>query len=308
MESTNNPFKPPFATCLQIIYKLAGFHFGQLWLSSIFISFIIFLYHALNRTLHRIISGLLLVAFIAIPEMFAYTFMVLFDYSNAVYFFLGVYFLAAWCSSRQYSQLVFAGIMMGIATYTRNETLALVVCMLPLLLLCCMQHKAGWVKAVTRMFVYIIPSIIVYVLCVTIYLNHYLPVKYNVSELINPHLTNIRPLLKRFADINTVLIFSKNGIVYYSYFIFLFLALFIAELLINRAIKINAANWLYAVFVVYAGLAILGFLLPLMDLENTTKRGLFKIFPLMLLYMANNKLLIQASRYLAKWEQAEPLS
>jgi hypothetical protein len=35
LETTNNIFKPPFITCLQIIYKYAGFEFGQIWLSTI---------------------------------------------------------------------------------------------------------------------------------------------------------------------------------------------------------------------------------------------------------------------------------
>lgn len=86
MQRNNNQFKPPFITCLQIIYKYAGFSFGQLWLSTVFISFLVFLYHAMAKTVHRLLAGLLLIAFIAIPEMYAYTFIVLFDYSNAVFF------------------------------------------------------------------------------------------------------------------------------------------------------------------------------------------------------------------------------
>jgi hypothetical protein len=34
----NNAVKPPFITSLQIIYKLAGFPFGKVWLSTIFVS------------------------------------------------------------------------------------------------------------------------------------------------------------------------------------------------------------------------------------------------------------------------------
>ena len=50
LESTNNQFKPPYLTCLQVIYKYAGFPFGQVWLSSIFLFFIIFLYHPKNKS------------------------------------------------------------------------------------------------------------------------------------------------------------------------------------------------------------------------------------------------------------------
>jgi hypothetical protein len=41
----------------------------------------------------------------------------------------------------------------------------------------------------------------------------------------------------------------------------------------------------------------------LYDLDNSTKRGLFKIFPLMLLFMANSNVLISLSKRIYKWER-----
>ena len=74
--STNNQFKSPFLISLQIIYKLAGFPFGQVWLSIVFICFVVFLYNALKEKLHPIIAGLLLLLFLMTPEIYAYTFMI----------------------------------------------------------------------------------------------------------------------------------------------------------------------------------------------------------------------------------------
>lgn len=305
LESTNNPYKPPFVTCLQIIYKLAGFTFGQVWLSIIFVSFIVLLYNILAIRLHKILAGILLISFVAIPEMFAYTFMVLFDYANAVYFFVSIYFLIAYFENRQRGYIIFAALCMGFATYTRNETLVLAAMMAPAILLNNIKARQG-IKSLWPVFFWV-PSLVCYVVCVTIYLNHYLPVKYNVTELVNTHLLNLQPLWERFRDMNVELIFSKTGITYYAYFIFLFLALFVAELIVKRRFSREAKNWLYAILVVYAGLPILGYLLPLMDLDNTTKRGLFKIFPLMLLYMGNNSLLVNLSRRISLWENATPV-
>ena len=62
-------------------------------------------------------------------------------------------------------------------------------------------------------------------------------------------------------------------------------------------------NWLYAVLVVFIGLGLLGFLLPLFDLTDTTKRALFKILPVMLFYMASNGLLLRLSTAISRWEQ-----
>jgi hypothetical protein len=249
------------------------------------------------------LSGLLLVCFIAIPEMFAYTFMVLFDYCNAVFFFLSIYFLIEFFKTTQKVYLVFAALQMAIATYTRNETLVLACFITPAILFNGIKQKTGMIKILLRIVIFLLPAVVCYVLCVTVYLNHYLPVKYNVHDLINAHLANLRPLFTRFKDINAELIFSTDGISYYSYFIFIFLLLVSAELIFKKWFTADAGNWLYAVLVIYIGLAILGYLLPLMDLDNTTKRGLFKIFPLMLLYMANNGLLVNFSTRITVWQQ-----
>jgi len=63
----------------------------------------------------------------------------------------------------------------------------------------------------------------------------------------------------------------------------------------------TARVWLYAVLVVYIGLPFLGYLLPLVDLQHSTKRGLLKIFPLMLLYLAHNQALAKLSARLGRW-------
>lgn len=311
LETTNNQFKPPFITSLQIIYKLAGLPFGQLWLSTVFVSFIIFLYHALSVTLHRVITGLLLIAFLAIPEMYAYTFMVLFDYSNAVFFFLSIYFIILFFNSWQKSQLAFAGLLMGIATYIRSETLILAGFVFIAVLLHQFKNKAGFKQILQSALFFLAPALITYIATITIYVNHYLPISYSVGELINRRLLDFKPLFERFWGMNKQLIFSSDGVSYYGYFIFLFCALFLMELCLKRKFSQNGRNWLFAVLIIYLGLPLLGFVLPLMDLANTTKRGLFKIFPLMLLYMANNGLLIKLSQWITRWEttteQIEPV-
>ncbi len=304
LETTNNVFKPPFIICLQIIYKLAGFPFGQLWLSTVFISFVIFLYHAVSATVHRLVTGLLIICFLAIPEMYAYTFMVLFDYSNAVFFFLSLYFLFIFFANKQTGYLTFAGLLMGIATYIRSETLVLACLVIPAITWNNLKSSDGFKKWVIICLIFLAPTLICYFICVPVYVNHYLPIKYNIQNQVNPHLLNLKPLLTRFIDVNRELIFSKDGITYYGYFIFIFVFALALEIIFSRRFTRAGKNWLYAVLVIYIGLPILGYLLPLLDLDNSTKRGLFKVFPLMLLYMANNGLLIKLSERITKWEMA----
>jgi hypothetical protein len=302
LESTNNVFKPPFITCLQIIYKYAGFAFGQVWLSTIVACFIIFLYQALSLSVHRIFAGLLVLFFMAIPEMFAYTFMVLFDYSNAVFFCLAVWFLYQFFQNQKRNYLAFAGLLMAIATYIRSETLILACLMVPAIVWHHYKNKTGIVKGLISSAFFVVPSVLAYIISITIFINRYLPVQYNIGELVNSHLGDLSPFFNRFSEINSQLIFSDMGVNYYGYFIYFFILLLILELVIKRKLAPVTRNWLYAVLVIYLGFPLLGYLLPLLDLNNSTKRGLFKLFPLMLLYMANNSLLVSWSQKITKWE------
>jgi hypothetical protein len=77
----------------------------------------------------------------------------------------------------------------------------------------------------------------------------------------------------------------------------------VADLLLIRRASRQAANWLYAIMVIYLGMALLGYLLPLLDLHNSTKRGLLKMFPLMLIYMANTGLLMEITKRIYRWER-----
>jgi hypothetical protein len=303
--STNNQFKSPFLISLQIIYKLAGFPFGQVWLSIVFVCFIVFLYHVLKEKLHPLIAGLLLLLFLMTPEMYAYSFMILYDYSNMVFYFLGLYFLFRALDSagpeRTSSTLSFAGLLLGIATYIRSETLVLVFLFLPLILL--VQLREGWGKKTALAdFFFLLPSLVGYYLPTQLYIKYYLPVHYDIGTLVNDHLTDWHPLFQRYSDIVTRLLFGTFSIHLWGYLFYIASALFLAELLFVRRVNKEARNWLYAVLVLYLALGVLGFALPLFNLLETTKRALFKMMPLVILYLANNELLLRLSRRISRWE------
>lgn len=302
LETTNNQFKPPFISCLQIIYKYAGFPFGQIWLSLVFISFIIFLYHVLTASVHKIIAGLLIVTFIAIPEMYAYTFMALFDYSNAVFFCLSLYFLFEFFNTEKRSYIILSGIVMGIATYIRSETVILACFIYPSVLL----HFWRWPKFFRNIlrggWYLLFPSVLIYLLTITIYINWYLPSHYNIDTLLNKHLLNFSSFYQRLNDVTARLLLGGNAVNYYAYFVYIFLATLCFNIFDRNYLNKTSLNWLFAILVMYIGLPFIAHLFPLFDLDNSTKRGLFKMFPLMLLFMANSPLLISISEGIKKWE------
>jgi hypothetical protein len=301
LTSTNNPYKPAFITSLQIIYKYAGFSFGQLWLSVIFVSFTLMLYQLLCDSVHRLLAGILLLCFMAIPELYAYTFMVLFDYSNAVFFFLSVYLLTVYFREQAPRYLLLSALLMGIATYIRPETLVLAFFFFPLLV-----YRLFGSQTIGRVAmhctIFVLPSVLLYALSVVLYNGYYLPATYEVSGQINHHLLQLQPFFDRFIAMHTSLLFGSRGVTLYGYFMVLFLLLLVPEAVIYKLrFSSTAKVWLYALLVVYIGLPFLGYLLPLLNLQDSTKRGLFKMFPLMLLYMAHNRLLARLSAYLGKW-------
>ena len=300
--TTNNQFKSPFLISLQVIYKLAGFPFGQVWLSIVFVSITVFIYHALRERLHPLFAGLLLLLFVMTPEMYAYTFMILYDYSNMIFFFLSLYFLFAWTGTGAANQFYFSGFLMGIATYIRSETLALALLFLPLILLVQRRRKMPPKQVAVAIALFLLPSLLGYYLPSQLYIKYYLPVHYDIGGLVNSDLTSLRPLFQRYGDIFTHLLTGEFAIHLWGYIFYVAAILFVAEAIVLRRFNREARNWLYAVVVLYIGLGALGWLLPMMNLNETTKRAMFKMLPLVLFYLANNELLIRFSRAISRWE------
>jgi hypothetical protein len=301
--STNNQFKSPFLISLQMIYKMAGFPFGQVWLSIVFISFTVFLYHAIKEKVHPVIAGLLLLLFLMIPEMYAYTFLILYDYSNMVFFFLSLYFLFDYFRNKIPAHFYFSCLLMGIATYIRSETLVLAFLFLPPILLTQIRGREPVKKIVLANLFFILPSMLCYFLTTQLYIKYYLPVHYDIGSLVNNHLSDLHPLFQRYSDIVTRLIASEFGIHLWGYILYLTAFLFLGEGLFRGRYNKDSRNWLYAILAFYLGLGALGFMLPLMDLNDGTKREMFKLMPLAILYLANNNLLLRLSERISRWER-----
>jgi len=301
----NNQFKSPFLISLQLIYKMAGLPFGQVWLSVVFIAFTVLLYKFLTERLHPVIAGILLALFTMTPQLYAYTFMILYDYSNTVFLFLSLYFLFEYFRDKAAGLLYFAALLMGIATYIRSETLVLALFFLPALFLMQIREKYKFRRILYHQAFFLLPSLLAYYLTVKLYIVHYLPVHYDIGSLMNAHPGDWRPLGRRFGDIFKHLVTGEFAIQCWGYFMYIFAALVVADLLCYRRFFREGRNWLYAVGVIFVCLGLLGFLLPLFDLWNTTKRGLMKIIPLMLFYMANSEILARLSGWITRWQSGE---
>jgi hypothetical protein len=59
---------------------------------------------------------------------------------------------------------------------------------------------------------------------------------------------------------------------------------------------------IYGVLIVYFGMPLLGALIPWVDFNNTTKRGVFKMFPLFVLYLRNSPVLARMTAAISAFE------
>jgi hypothetical protein len=304
LHTTNNYFKSPFLTCLQVIYKLFVAPFGQVWLSTLFVPLVIWLYTLLKDRLHPLLACTLMLLFFAIPDVFAYSYIMLYDYSNMVFFFAGFYFLVQYILDRRNSDFAFAVFLMGISTYIRVETLVFagLVVLMPMYYF--FKEKMPLVQIAKMAGLYMVGPVFFYVLCMNVFLPSIVPIKLDTADQVNQHLGDLSPFFARLSAINSDLIFSAKGTLVYGYYLYLFLGVLVADLLFVRKFNKEARMALYGIAVIYFGLTLLGYLLPLFDLLNTTKRGLFKLIPLILLYYANSGILMKLSDYLKRKEAA----
>lgn len=302
LTSTNNHLKPPYITCLQIIYKQLVHPFGQVWLSVFCISFLTWMYTLVREHLHGIIAGMLFLLFMTIPDVYAYTYMLLYDYSNMALFFAGVYFLLQYASTRQYKTFLFSCLLFGFATYIRSETLVFTGLLLPLVLYIFYKEQLSPSRIVLRTALFLLIPFLFYYVWMGIFVKYYMPVHFDVQSQINRNLEDLSPIFTRLREMNTGYLLGGNNIKIYGYFINVFLVVLAADAIFSRSTLKRQWMLLYAIAIVYIGLPVLGYLIPWYDLSNTTKRGAFKLLPLMLLYMANSGLLLRLSAAIHNWE------
>ena len=152
------------------------------------------------------------------------------------------------------------------------------------------------------MSLFILIPVAFYFICLHVFVKNFIPLPFDAAGQMTNEPGNIMPFFQRLRDMNTELIFTKFGIGSYGFFIYFFCLLLGIDTIWPRRFNREASVALYGVLVVYIGLPFIGYLLPLADLMNTTKRGLFKIFPLMFMYICNSGLLIQLTARIKKWE------
>jgi len=294
---SNQPFRAPFPVLMQVVFRLAGLPFGQLWLSALFLAFLVFCYSRFRERVHPLIAGLVMTLLLASREMYAHTFMVSNDYATAVFFGAAVVFFLDYDRRPQSGSLLLSALFMGFACWTRSDTMLFVP---PGAVLAALSAKgadraglrAPWSAGAVFLA---IPAAFV-LLWHGLYLGRVLHQSPEGLGGIGP----ISALALPGDFYRTAWLFGQTSV--YGYLPLVFFALALVNLVFLRD-RGPRALWFWLAFL-YLGLTLMLFVAPVTTLENTLKRGYFKFLPIMALYLVESRALQTASERIRRWESA----
>lgn len=293
---SNQPFYAPFAMLMQVIYRLIGYGFGQVWLGVASLSFSWFMWSALRQTVHPFIANLLWLMMIVTPEFLGYTYLLQTDYINAAFLASGVVLMVMSLERSSVSALGVSAVLFAAACWSRTETIGLVligiIAVLPM-----MARQLGSRKAVRYAIIALASSFATFILWNGVFVQLFLPVSPDASqELV---LFDGARLVEVVSDTFTNVIFDVGlwGLTF-----ILFAVTLVGSILWKRGVgSIATLLWIGAIFI---GLEIVGIVFTAAVVEQTLRRGIFKLIPLVFMFVAAAPLLQEMSSRLLKWEGA----
>lgn len=289
---SHQPFYAPFTTLMQVTFRLAGFAFGKIWLSLLFFAFLAFLYCRLRETLHPILTGALVVCFLSIPSMFSQTYLVLTDYSNAVFFSLSVLALHDYKSSRDLRTLLLSSLFMSFACWSRSETILFVP--FALLFVIALSRGSGWRHSMGLVIAFAAAPVVLFLLWHGVYCGFYLDHSF-LHVIPSSHQS-----LAKLPSVAWNMLRLMNAPELFGSMFYIFTLCTAANLTIWRDLR--GADLLLWIFILLAGFVFIVLYLPMASVGYTVKRGYLKLFPIMLFYLAQTRLLTTLSERIHRWQ------
>ena len=299
---SNQPFYAPFAMLMQVMYRLLGFAYGQVWLGIMAVAASWCFWSVLRLYTHPFVANILWLLLIFTPEFLGYTYLLQTDYLNAVYFSLGVMLLVMSVSDAvenraTYKTLPLSSIMLAGACWSRTETIILV----GIGLIACLalwQAQSFKKERLTFMLGTAMLCGIAFFMWNGYYLQSVLPVRPDTaSELVGFSASRFVEVVSSTLS-NVVADTGLWGIAF---------ILFAAMLLVNVIAKRNVGNLMLLAWIVAAllGLLVVGTVFSAAIVEQTLRRGMFKLLPLLFLYIAALPIVQEWGLRLQQWEKGK---
>lgn len=291
---SNQPFYAPFAMLMQVMMKLLGFAYDQVWIGVVSIVFAIFMWASLRQLVHPFIAGILYLLYLLTPEMFGYTYLLQTDFVNAVFFASGVYLFWQGADQRRSTLLYASAIFFAAACWSRTESPLLIAfgCLacLPVLV-----RSFTWRVSLRIASVIGVASLVSFALWHVLFFNAYLPVRPDTSDQLVGF--DIGRFIHVIGQSFSAVIMRID---YWGIVLWLALIVVAVDGILNKRLKTPMlALWILGVLL---GLWVSGTLFSAAIVEQTLRRGVFKIIPLATFAIAATQVLTSASERLTQWQ------
>ena len=279
--SSNQMFYAPFTMLMQTMNRIIGIPFGQVWLGFLAFSFWSFFYLVSRRIVHPVLAQIGIFLLILAPEYFAYSFILQTDFSNAVYFFIGVYFFHNYCISDQRGHLYLSILGMFLACWSRTETIFFVP--FGSLFLLGREYFRPNKKIKVLSFKDPILFTLIPTLSVAIwslfYVKFYLPSTANLFGQMEFSFDNFFERIGEIiSSMNSVVVFND---IYWGYIVSAFIVVLLISIIVGWIKKsFNGIVIVYFIVALYITFVTLTLIFPAVTVQNTFRRGFFKFLPL----------------------------
>lgn len=290
-------FYAPFTSFLQITYRLCGFPWGQVWLSIVFLGFVISAYHKLKERCHPIIVGIALLLLLMAPEFYAYTFLLQTDFTNAVFFGLAIIWFYDFWITEENDSFNLSLLWFFAACWSRSETIFFIP-FGSLLLLIKFYRKGELKTGLIKGFIFgFIPGLTT-ILWNGIFYNLIFPRHPDsASEFKTPDYS-ISAILDIVNEMNDQVVFELN---YWGYSLPIFFVIFLVSYFkFKDKQSLVIVAWMVILYFVFLMLKIH---LVHISIPLTFRRGYFKFLMLYTIYLTSCQIVTNFSKKIWDWER-----
>jgi len=290
---SNQPFYAPFAMLQQVMTRTMGFAYGQIWLAVASVSFAVFFAAWLRRYVHPFIASATWLLLLMTPEWLGYQYLLQTDFINAVFVAMGAMFTIEAIRTSTATWLGLAAVFFAAGCWSRTET-PIIVGIGLLMMLWPMSKQFG--ARTTLQF----GAVTVALCAVTFTLWHV--IWFSILPVRPDSLTELRiPGLSTVIEVVTDLFTNVIAEIGLWGWIFPLVVLAAAVSLIrNKRIGL-ALPWIWMGAIVL-GLVVVGSIFSSAVVEQTLRRGIFKLVPLVGLALITTSYVQQLSERLVTWE------
>ncbi len=301
---SNQPFYAPFTMLMQVVSRLMGFPFGQVWLGLLAILHVWMMWMVLRAVVQPLVANVLVLLMVMTPEVHGYMYLLQTDFANSVMMTLGVVAVMMAVDKKQVMLLALAALAFAAACWSRTESILIVGIGLagsfPIL-----RNAFGTGSALRWSSIIAASSFVAFALWHVLYFRVVLPQQPDsLSELVIPTLSS-------FADVMGA-IFSNLlfDVTLWGWTFYLVAALAVVGAVVvvrskGALLSILGNNvvvvWAVAILL---GLIVTGTIFSAAIVEQTLRRGIFKLVPLMFLLMATMPVVQRLAQRLDRWETA----